>query len=120
MFDSRAGRHHRSKEFEDNPREVSLQASQRFPTALALGLLAGQERPRRRMHPRLSDGDPMEGEVELAVALAVEAVAPLAQTASRPRIFSLSGQSPTGTTATFGSASSYKAALSRRANASDD
>jgi hypothetical protein len=54
--------------------QMSLEAAKRPSTALALGLLAGQERSRRSVHAPLGDGNPMQGAVELTVALAVQAM----------------------------------------------
>ena len=61
----------RLEHLEDDSREVALEAAQRLATALALRLLAGEERSRRSMHAPLGDRDPMQGAVELTVALAV-------------------------------------------------
>jgi hypothetical protein len=55
--------------------QVPLEAAKRLTTALALRLLARKERSRRSMHAPLGDGEPMQGAVELTVALAVEAMA---------------------------------------------
>jgi hypothetical protein len=60
---------------EHDPGQVSLEAAKRLATALALRLLASKERARRSMHAPLGDGDPMQGAVELTVALAVQAMA---------------------------------------------
>jgi hypothetical protein len=54
---------------------VSLAAAKRLAPALSLRLLASKERSRRGMHASLGDRDPVQGAVELTVALAVEAMA---------------------------------------------
>src|SRR5439155_16984622 len=59
---------------EHDPGQVPLEAAKRLAAALALGLLAGEERSRRSVHAPLGNRDPMQGAVELTVALAVEAM----------------------------------------------
>src|SRR6266540_6154760 len=65
----------RVKHLEDDSREVALEAAKCLAATLALGLLASQEHPRRDVHLALGDRDPVQGAVELTVALAVQAVA---------------------------------------------
>jgi hypothetical protein len=59
----------------DGPRELSLEAADRFASAFAFALFAFEVGARWRVHAALGDCDPVEGAVELAVAAAVEAVA---------------------------------------------
>src|SRR4051812_5521696 len=60
----------------DAAREVALEATQRFAAALALGLLAGEVGGRLGVEAAFADGEPVQRAVELAVAAAVEPVAP--------------------------------------------
>jgi hypothetical protein len=59
----------------DRSGEVALEATKRLASTLALRPLSLQVGPRRRVHPRLGDGDPVQGQVQLSIALAVQAVA---------------------------------------------
>src|SRR2546426_7942987 len=59
---------------EHDPGQVPLETAKGLAAALALRLLASKERSCRSMHAPLRDGDPMQGAVELTVALAVEAM----------------------------------------------
>src|SRR6266542_2038322 len=49
---------------EHDPGQVPLEAAKRLAAALALGLLAGEERARRSVHAPRGDRDPMQGAVE--------------------------------------------------------
>lgn len=60
-----------SQDPEHDSGQVSLEAAKGLPPALALRLLASKERSRRSMHAPLGDGHPMQGAIELTVALAV-------------------------------------------------
>src|SRR5882672_8970688 len=55
--------------------QVAFEAAQGFTPRLPLGLLSLEELPRRRVDASLTDGDPVQGAVELSVAAAVEAMA---------------------------------------------
>ena len=57
------------------PCEVALERPQRFCPGLAFGLASAQVVHRRRVDACLRDGDPVKREVELAVALAIQAMA---------------------------------------------
>jgi len=52
--------------------EVPLQASERFQPVLSLGPLAFEVLLRRRVQAPLNDGNPVQSEVELAVAAAIQ------------------------------------------------
>ena len=71
MFQLRGGGGDQPQDPEHDPGQVPLEAARRLAAALALGLLAGDERSRRSMHAPLGDGDSLSGAVELTVALAV-------------------------------------------------
>ena len=57
------------------PREVALERPQRFFAGLALGFSPRQVDARRCVDTRLGDRDAVQGQVELAIAFAVEAMA---------------------------------------------
>jgi hypothetical protein len=60
---------------EDDAFEVALERPHRLLAGLALGLPASQVGLGRQVHPALGQGDAVQGEVELAVAGPVQAVA---------------------------------------------
>jgi len=57
------------------PGKVALERPQRFLSRLALGFSSRQIGARRRVNARLGYRDAMEREVQLAVSVAVQAVA---------------------------------------------
>jgi hypothetical protein len=86
----------------DGAGELSFEAADRLTTALAFVLLAFQVGAGRCVYAALPDRDPMQNAVQLSVAAAVEAVAPLLARAgiergdaSRPRVRAGSLRAPT-------------------------
>ena len=61
----------------DSARELSFEAAECFAPALPLALLALEVGTRGRVDTALGNRDPVQGAVELAVAAAVEPVAPV-------------------------------------------
>src|SRR5437016_5101826 len=62
---------------EDDACELAFEAAERFASALPLALLALEVSASGWVDARLRDSDPVQGAVELAVAAAVEPVAPV-------------------------------------------
>jgi hypothetical protein len=62
------------QELEDSAREVAFEAAQRFASALAFGLFAGEVGGGLGVDAGLGDCDAVQGAVDLAVAAAVQAV----------------------------------------------
>ena len=65
----------RFQRVEDDAGELAFEAADGLAAALPFGLFALEVGARRRVHPCLRDGDPVERAIELAVAAAVEPVA---------------------------------------------